>query len=189
MPDAGGAPAAGHNSAIEVPEDQFLAWVARIERKRAAKKAADTEYKTERKAARAAGIRLKELDQAMEIRELSREDAGERVSHLAAYLRYLKAPIGHQFTLQLETAIDDDLSDEAIEGRASGDAFGDGHMVGLKGGDPKDNPFDGNSPAGQKWLEGFHEGAGVLKFAMSMGDGGTIDDGDAPKKTRSRRKA
>ena len=187
MPDAGAAPAKGHNSAIEVSDEQIRAWVARIERKKGAKDVAASQLNTERKEARAAGIRLETLKWAMKLREMEREEAEAILRHLQAYLHALHAPVGKQMAFNFDGAVDDDRSDEEIEARASESAFSDGHIVGLRGGDPKENPHAGNSRAGQEWLAGFHEGAGVLKFALSLGDG-AIDGGDKPTPRKPRRK-
>ena len=169
MPDAGAAPAKGHNSAVEVSDDQIRAWVARIERKKGVKDVAASQLNTERKEARAAGIRLETLKWAMKLREMEREEAEAILEHLQAYLRALHAPVGRQMAFNFDGAVNDDRSDEEIEARATESAFSDGHIAGLRGGDPKENPHAGNTRAGQEWLAGFHEGAKVLEFAESLG--------------------
>ena len=166
----------GHNSQV-ISEEQFLAHVANLERLDAAKKAASEAYKKGRKEARAAGIVLGDLDAAMRIRDLNREDATSHVLNLGNYLEWLRAPIGHQFQMSFGNQSGEDPSDDEIIERATVDAQAEGFQAGLRGDPPSENPHDGNTPSGQAWIKGHQDGTAAGKVEiepMSVED--TDDD-------------
>lgn len=122
-----------------------------------------------RKAARADGIKLKLFDAMRQVADLPRAEQQEHLAHQQAYLRWLRSPIGTQFSLSLDDDPTLDVGEDADDRVASQvveDARGAGYRAALAGEWQDANPHDENSESGQAWIAGFHEGQSVQAHAM-----------------------
>lgn len=175
------APGPGHNSELEMSEEDFLRFVADHEDIDAKIEALKVERGRLRKRAKAGGIKLKQFDDARRDADMSRADVQDKFLHHTTYLKWLRAPIGTQFELHLDPIIDDDESeeaDEAIIERAVQDATAEGFFAGLRNADPATNPHEGNSAAGQAWIKSHHDGLNRRNHELTVDPLTDEDDDD-----------
>lgn len=161
----------GHN---KLTQAQFHAHVAAISRAEAKAKEAKAALNKARKRAKADGILLKDLDRALTLAELTREEQREQMTAQAQYLRWLNAPIGSQLPLFQDEGGEDDLG-LPEDGEAADRAYGQGFLAGISG-RPEDNPHDASHEVGMKWLEGYREGRERFDAAPEPG---SVEDDDA----------
>ena len=170
MPD-GSAAAVGHNSLVEIGEQDFLAIVAQLGDVEAELKVLKDRRKKLRKEARGRGVRMTALDQALRMAEMERGEPQAHLVNLVTYMRWLRAPLGHQFTLSFTGGEDDSADgvddDAAVEREAIKDAEFAGFTAGLNDKPQKENPYTANSPAGQAWLKFWHDGQKARKHKMA----------------------
>lgn len=175
-------PGDGHNS-IGVDESEFHGFVAQLAGADADVKIARERRQKIRKNAKAAGIRLGDLDFALKVRDLDDDEAQEKLQHTATYLRWMKAAPGVQFELFSGDGGGDflDGSDSEAEARIMDKAYRDGFVAGLKGKADKECPHDLSGSIGQKWLEGKRDGeesarSSLLKVPDPDAEDGLTDD-------------
>ena len=173
MPDGSTMTAGkGHNSAIEISQEDFLAWVARLGDQKDKKDAEAKAFQKLRKEARAAGVRLTALDEALKARDMERGDRGEHYEHVSRYLEWLKVPKGFQFTLFSDDSPDafTDDDDTAAEDRLVKDAEYEGFTAGLHNRAMSENRHRESTPAGQAWIKQWHEGQKMRAGKTFAGD-------------------
>ncbi len=158
----------GHNS-VGCDQPTFHRHIALIGNKRATLKVAREQHKKARQAAKADGILLKDLDRALELADMTGEEQRQYLNTQAAYLQWLKVPLGSQ--MSMFEAPDFMGDEEAIKAEADELAAGKGFFAGLNGVDESDNPHEANNPTGQAWIKGYREGEDQRRQAMAMGDG------------------
>ncbi len=151
------APSEGHNI-IGVDQATLDKWGPIHSRDTAAVKLAQAQRNKTRKGMRADGIILRVFDRTETLAGMSRAEQQTEMAHTEAYLKWHRAPAGTQFSLTLvpNDAFDDD--DEAAEARVVEDAKGAGWRAGLAGEWQAASPYTTDTPPGQAWLEGWHEG-------------------------------
>ena len=156
----------GHN-VVGCDVATFHKHVALIGAKKALLDVAKSEHKKSRQAAKADGILLKDLDRALIVADMTTDEQRQYLNTQAAYLKWLKVPIGSQMSMFDATDFMDDA--DTIEEETLTTAEGAGFRDGLKG--KGENPHEGNTPAGQAWMKGNHDGADQRRQALAMGGG------------------
>ena len=177
MPDGTQAVSEFHNR-LGFDRETFDKHCAVIGRCEAELNIAREKLKKARKAAKADGVLLKRFDAMRHLAELPRAEQELQLLHDQAYLQWLRAPVGHQFSMELAAGdAYDEETDEAIEARTVEDARGAGWRAGLKGEVWEDeNPHDANTAAGQAWLEAYREGQEKATKALAEGKAGKGED-------------
>lgn len=144
---------AGHNSELTLAEWRALHFhhFRRIEDQKAAVKAAQAELKTLRKAAKADGCVMADLDYMARCADLEDpEIVPEEIRRRAEIASWFALPVNYQPDMFVDRAPIDDR------------AFEEGKAAGLRGKNPE-APYDAASKAGQEWLRGWHEGQRIMR--------------------------
>lgn len=139
-------------------DDVVLHHLARILEAQRVKDAAAKEYAASRKLAKGDGVDLKTLDAVVRLMALDSFELTEGYNDLVRYARLFNVPVYGQLDL---FAVPED-TDEEIFGRA----YASGLQGGKTGKDQSVCPHGFETPAGQKWLEGWHDGQAVLMSAI-----------------------
>lgn len=165
----------GHNYPDEIC---VLQHVRAITEEQARVKREQAELTRLRKCAKADGITLKLLDEAITMSEWSLEERKAVELERARLREYMRMPIGGQFELFNEPA-DNPLSDDnAAAERLVERAFDDGFRAAILSVGITENPHDGNTPAGQRWLAGWHEGNAKVEHERRDFDDDDDEDGE-----------
>ena len=152
------SPPAGHNSG-GITAEVYNRWWNRIEQADAKCKAANTHRNTERKLARAAGIRLTEFDAMRLLVTLPRAEAIDKLTAARSYLIFMRSPLGEQMSMDFDSVDPFNETDEAAKARIVADAAAAGYRAGLAGVKwEDDNPHEVPSDEGQAWIGGWREG-------------------------------
>ncbi len=160
---------AGHN-VIGIDRADFNKWVARHAAAEAECEVANVNRRKIRKEMRAEGIKLIQFDAMRKLIELTRDEQAETLVHSRYYLEWLGSPLGHQITMDFDEGEDPfDGDAAAAEAKVAEAAEGAGFQAGLTG--AGNNPHEENTPAGQGWMKGHHEGADQRRQALGMGGG------------------
>lgn len=110
--------------------------------------------RTTRKAAKSDGVDLSVLDM---VRGLGKQDEHELThgyNQLVTYSKFLSLPVYSQLGLfDPPIPSEDDILDIAT---------GKGLRAGKLGQDQGSNPYEPGTPAGQAWLEGYHQGQKII---------------------------
>ena len=148
----------GHNSGGVTPE-VYNRWWSRIEQADAKCKLANTHRTTERKLARAAGIRLTEFDAMRLLATLPRAEAITKLEAARSYLIFMRSPLGEQMNMDFDSVDPFNETDEAAKARIVTDATAAGYRAGLAGVVwEDDNPHEVPSDEGQAWIGGWRDG-------------------------------
>ncbi len=159
----------GHN-VIGIDRADFHTWVARHAAVDAQCEAANVERRRVRKEMRAAGILLSEFDAMSKLAQLPVDEQATKLQASRYYLEYLGSELGTQISMHFGQGEDPFDGDEAkVAARTAEAAEGAGFQAGLKG--VGNNPHEGNTPAGQAWIKGNHEGVDQRRQALGMGRG------------------
>lgn len=153
--------------------DRFQHHAAAILRQRAKCDAERAVLNKLRKAAKADGIILKELDAMMVVADLTAREQREYVERSKWYLEMLSAPVGSQMTLSFDRTPDNDDGSPA-EQEILDTAYGQGLRAGLAEKDEFENPHQPNNSIGMKWLEGHRDG--LAKFNRALAEQATRDE-------------
>lgn len=160
---------------VAVEAADFKRHVAKISAKKIAKEAADAEYKTARQEAKAGGITLGSLDQAIRLANMPRDERDQTFSEISQYANWLGAvEIGAQLDMF-------NHSGPGPEDMAK--AYGAGEMAGLTGQDPSGGKHAPGSGQHQEWMRGWHEGWAIFqKESVEVGVEplGPDDTGEKP---------
>jgi len=159
----------GHNSMGAEVEgltpDRFHHHIAALERQKGKVDAERAVLNKLRKAAKADGILLKELDAMMVIADMTPRQQREHIERSKWYLEMLAAPIGSQMTLSFERMAPNDDGSPA-EQEILDTAYGQGFRAGLQEAPEEANPHAPNTSIGMKWLEGLRDGE--VKFSEEL---------------------
>ncbi len=136
----------------------LLVHVKRMGEAQVAQAAATAKLRASRKAAKADGISLRELDNVLGTLKLDQHELVDRHNTMVAYSKALNMPLAEQLSF-LDVP---EVSDDEVIARA----FSDGLRAGKLGKSEADNPHDVTQPAGQKWLEGYRDGQSLLLMAI-----------------------
>ena len=129
---------------------------AEIDRAAAKVKEAKAAKKKHHKFIQSLGIKQAVFDRIyQEIMGTAAEDRAEELAQEARLAKLLNLPYGHQ----LELGFDSTPLDER--------AYYHGKTAYHTGAMPSENPHDPASPAGQKWLEGFHDAQALVAAGMT----------------------
>lgn len=144
---------AGHNSELTPAEMKALHFhhLRAVMAQKEVLDAARTEYKRLRKVAKSDGIVMADLDFMMRCAEL--EDVSivpEELKRRAEIASWYALPVNYQPDMFSDRTPMDDR------------AFEEGKAAGLAGKNPEP-PYDAASKAGQRWLEGWHEGQRIMR--------------------------
>ena len=172
-PEPAPAPAEGHNL-VGFDQATFDKWCAIHSRDTAAVKLAQAQRNKTRKAMRADGIILGIFDRTEKLAEMSSDEQQAEHVHTEAYLKWRRAPRGHQFSLTLVSNDPFEEDDEAVEARIVEGARGAGWRAGLAGKWEDENPYTANTAAGQAWLGAYRDGQKKNAEALS-------GDNEAPR--------
>lgn len=152
---ADATPKPDHNM---VREGEFLQFVARDLDLKAQIKAIKEKQKKLRREMKDAGITLKIFDAMLALDQ--QEDEGAFEEEMAERLRYaqfLQLPMGTQTNFLEMLNVKTDPSPDVLK-----KARADGKHAGMRGKNPE-SPHELNTPEGQEWMAGWHEGQDVLK--------------------------
>ncbi len=151
-------PQAGHNAG-GITSEVYNKWWNRIEQADAKCKLANAHRNTERKQARAAGIRLTEFDAMRLLVELPRAEAIDKLTAARSYLIFMRSPLGEQMSMDFDAVDPFNETDETAKLRIVADAGAAGYRAGLAGVVWEDsNPHEVPSDEGQAWIGGWREG-------------------------------
>lgn len=144
---------AGHNSELTPSEWRALHFhhFRQIEDQKAKVKEAQDALKKLRKTAKADGCVMADLDYMARCAEL--EDPSivpEEIRRRAEIASWFALPVNYQPDMFADRTPLDDR------------AFEEGKAAGLAGKNPE-GPYDAASSAGQRWLEGWHEGQRIMR--------------------------
>ena len=149
-------------------------WWSRIEQADAKCKAANGHRNTERKLARAAGIRLTEFDAMRLLVSLPRAEAIDKLTAARSYLIFMHSPLGEQMSMDFDAIDPFSETDEAAKARIVTDAAAAGYRAGLAGVVfEDDSPHGAASPEGQAWIGGYREGQTEKVKALGDEDSGS----------------
>jgi len=151
----------GHN----LPPETFHTHVAAMAKARANSRLAKASEKKVRQRAKADGIILKDLDRALVIADMPREDQTETLNNMTSYLRMLRVPVGAQLSL-LEVIEEDAASEEDAKAKAAAQGF----LAGVSG-KSENCPYEPNQAVGMAWLDAYRDGR--AKY-----DAASVDDGE-----------
>ena len=147
-----------HNGGVT--QELLLSYVADFTRLKKQIDTAKAAYATCRKKAKGDGIVLSDLDYAIGQAEKQPEEIIDAHNTRITYMNWLGIPVAKQFDL-VDIMQAPQTSDEIVE-----KARADGLVAGREGKSQSDNPHDANTPAGQVWLEAWHEGQKSLVPGM-----------------------
>lgn len=167
----------GHNGVGAEVEgltpDRFHHHTAAITRQKAKCEAERAVLNKLRKAAKADGIILKELDAMMIVADMTPREQREHIERSKWYLEMLAAPVGSQMTLGFDRKPDNDDGSPA-EQEILDTAYGQGFRAGLAEKDEFENPHQPNNSIGMKWLEGHRDG--LTKLNKELAEQATRDE-------------
>lgn len=145
--------------ANSLDKETYLFWAGKVMEMALAKKALAKRVRGVRKIAKESGVVLKRLDALMAMIEMDDASVEDHLSGMvreASWLGLVAA--GYQGDLFSEGLGKSPLAEDDLILLKAKDA---GYRSGLMG--LSDNPHDGNTPAGQRWMEGWHAGQEILK--------------------------
>jgi ribosome modulation factor len=111
-----------------------------------------------RKAAKADGVSLKTLDSVRHLMKLDQGELADDFNEFVRYARLLEVPVYSQ--LSLFEVGEPSMEDTCARAKA------DGLRAGKLGHDQSTCPHDPTAPAGQAWLDGYHDGQAILLSAI-----------------------
>lgn len=142
-----GAPEGGN-----VTEKTFLSHLESLRQSKDAVEKAKGRYKAARKAAKADGISLKELDDAVSLASEDHDEVRSRYATTVQYLKWLRSPIGTQLDAFAG------LADLTIAEKAHGDGF----AASLRGEPTESCPHAPGTSQREDWLRGWNDHRNAL---------------------------
>lgn len=114
-----------------------------------------------RKAAKADGIDLEMLEVMRKFDKMTESDLAEYLNAMITYAQHFSIPHLSQMDLFDSPEIDESVAMDL--------AYSRGLRAGKLGRDQTSNPAEPGTPAGQKWLEGWHDAQKLIMDAMGQG--------------------
>ena len=150
-----------HNGGVT--QELLLSHLADLNRLKSQEEKAKTAYKKARKKAKSDGIVLMDLDYAVSQAEKLPEEVIAAHNTRIQYMDWMGIPTAKMLTKVEPT---DERHLELTDEERAENAKQDGYVAGREGKDQKQNPHDLNTPAGQGWMEGWHQGQKELVPGM-----------------------
>lgn len=162
----------GHNAVMT--KSLFRSHVATLKELKDKETQAKANYAAGRKAAKADGINLKDLDEVMKYMNLTDEEIVAKMNTRIEYMGFMDMPIAEQMELFDITFDPEPKSEEELIAKAREE--GEIAARSGKGAFQSDNPYEAGSPQGQAWLEGWHEGTRQTASEMKPEEEGVLED-------------